>query len=276
MLLPKVIVRSRCRKSLLALCWLVVIAGFGEAALADVPQDAIDIPTRSGITQRFLYLAPQSPKAAVILFSGGQGNLQIAADGTFKSSAQNFLVRTRRLFAENGLAVAVIDAPSDRQTYPFLGGFRQTPEHVVDVKAVIAWLKQKTNLPVWLVGTSRGTQSAAFVATELWRGENGIDGLVLTSTILSDNRSRAVPEMPLQNLAIPVLVVHHEQDRCRNCPYTEIPRLMQRLSGTAKKELITITGGEDRGDPCEALAHHGFNGQEADVVAKITAWVVAH
>ena len=32
-------------------------------------------------------------------------------------------------------------------------------------------------------------------------------------------------------------------------------------------------GGINVGDPCEARAHHGFNGIEADVVAKIAAWI---
>jgi len=34
--------------------------------------------------------------------------------------------------------VAVIDAPSDRQSDPYLAGFRQTAHHVADIKATIA------------------------------------------------------------------------------------------------------------------------------------------
>jgi hypothetical protein len=62
--------------------------------------------------------------------------------------------------------VSTIDAPSDRQSNPYLGGFRQRPEHVEDVKAVFAWIKRQANIPVWLVGTSRGTQSAAYIAVQ--------------------------------------------------------------------------------------------------------------
>jgi hypothetical protein len=68
-----------------------------------------------------------------------------------KWGAGNFLVRTRQLFAEGGIMVAVVDAPSDRQSQPYLEGFRQTPEHVADLKAVIAWLREKANPPVWIV-----------------------------------------------------------------------------------------------------------------------------
>ena len=142
-------------KRLLAFWCFTVLIGLCQSALAQVPQKVVDVPTRPGVTQRFLYLAPESPIAAVILFAGGHGGLQILPNGSFKWGAENFLVRTRQLFAKNGLSVAVVDAPSDRQATPFLDGFRQRPEHVADIKAVIAWIKQQTNVPVWLVGTSR-------------------------------------------------------------------------------------------------------------------------
>ncbi len=234
----------------------------------------VDIPTRPGVTQRFVYLAPQNPKAAVILFPGGHGGLQIQSSGGFTWGENNFMVRTRQLFAQNGLSVAVLDAPSDRQSAPFLGGFRQTPQHASDAKAVIAWLSQQANVPVWLVGTSMGTLSAAFIATQVGPRDGGPDGLVLTSTMLTFDAGRPVPAMPLKNIAIPVLVVHHEKDGCKYCAYRDIPLLMEKLTSTPRKELMTFSGGVSRGDPCEAMAYHGFNGLEKDVVGKIAEWII--
>jgi hypothetical protein len=179
-----------------------VAFGFCHMAMSQTAPQVVDLPTRPGVTQRFVYLAPDQPKAAVILLAGGHGGLQISGSDGFKWGKGNFLVRSRQLFASQGLAVAVVDAPSDRQEPPFLSGFRQTNEHVEDIKAVIGWIKQ-SKLPVWLVGTSRGTQSAAYIATQLPVAAGGPDGLVLTSTILWDKRSRVVPEMPLEKLAIP-------------------------------------------------------------------------
>ncbi len=250
-----------------------IALGLDHAALAEAPGRVIDIPTRPGVTQRFLYLSPNAPKASVILFPGGHGGIELSPSGGFGWGSGNFLVRTRQLFAERGLSVVVVDAPSDRQSPPFLGGFRQTAEHVADIKAVITWLRQQKNVPVWLVGTSRGTQSAAFIATQLGVKEEGPDGLVLTSTILSDDKGRPVTKMPLESIAVPVLVVHHEQDGCRHCSYKEVPLLMKRLTGSPRTELVTVNGGEDRGDPCEARAYHGFNGRETEVVGKIADWI---
>jgi dienelactone hydrolase len=93
------------------------------------------------VRQRLPVLAPPQARAAVALFAGGHGGLQIQPDGTSRWGAGNFLVRTPQLFADQGLAVVLVDAPSDRQGEPFLGGFRQSPEHTADVKAVIAWLR---------------------------------------------------------------------------------------------------------------------------------------
>lgn len=262
-------------KRLLAFWCLIAVMCISQSAVAQVSEKVVDIPTRPGVTQRFLYLMPESPKAAVILFPGGHGGLQISQNGSLRWGKDNFLVRTRQEFAGRGLSVVVIDAPSDRQSQPFLGGFRQKTEHVEDIKAVIAWLRKQNNVPVWFVGTSRGTQSAAFIATQIGVKDGGADGLVLTSTILSDEKSRPVPEMPLGKIAVPVLVVHHEQDGCKHCSYQDIPQLMRKLQGAPRKELITITGGEDRGDPCEAFAYHGFNGNEVAVVAKVAEWIAA-
>ena len=232
----------------------------------------VDVATREGVTQRFLLLQPPDAKAAVILFAGGDGGIQIAPDGSIKR-AGNFLVRSRATFAAQGLAVAVIDAPSDRQSEPFLSGFRQTASHVADVKAVIAWLRLETKLPVWLIGTSRGTQSAAYVATQLAPADGGADGIVLTSSVLVDKRSRPVPGLPLDRINVPVLVTHHRLDSCRACLFADLPLLTDKLKHLKKTATLVFEGGGSVGDPCEARAYHGYNGIETEVVSQIAGWI---
>jgi pimeloyl-ACP methyl ester carboxylesterase len=253
---------------------LAYVCALSSPAIAQITERVVDVPTRTGITERIIVLTPSAPKAVVILLAGGHGGLQIANDGSMQWGKGNFLVRSRRLFADHGLMVVVLDAPSDRQSPPYLDGFRQTKDHAADLKAVIAWSRETARAPVWLVGTSRGTQSAAYVATELPRAD-GPDGVVLSSTILTDPRSRPVTAMPLGNIAVPVLVVHHEQDACRLCNFADVPSLMSKLSNAPRKELLAFKGGENRGDPCEAFAYHGYNGLEGDVVRQTAAWILA-
>lgn len=235
----------------------------------------VDVPTRPGVTERVLYVAPAAPKAAAVLFAGGNGYVGIGSDGSLVNG-NNFLVRTRAMFAERGIAVAVIDPPSDRLRPPYLGGFRQSAQHVDDIRAIVAWLRKETALPVWLIGTSRGTQSAAYVATQLpSAAAGGADGVVLTSTILvgSNAQDRPVAAMPLERIAVPVLVVHHRLDACPLCPIAQLPKLTDPLRHAPRSDTIVVEGGTSTGDPCEAFAYHGFNGGERAVVAMIARWM---
>lgn len=250
----------------------MLLLAAASGTYAQSPQ-VVDVPSRPGVTQRILVITPDKPRAAVILFAGGDGGLTLEADGRIPKLGGNFLVRSRQLFVEQGLTTVIIDAPSDRQSPPFLSGYRQTDDHVADAKAVIAWLRQQSKIPVWLIGTSRGTQSVAHIATRLPATDGGPDGIVLTSTVVSDPRSRAVPEMTLDRIRIPVLVAHHREDSCRVCRFSDVPQLMERLTTPPRKELLVFEGGISVGDPCEARAYHGFNGIEREVVQRIAAWI---
>jgi len=65
---------------------------------------------------------PSNAKAAVILIAGGHGGLQIFPSDKMKWASGNFVVRSRQVIAQRELIVATIDAPSDRQSNPCLGG----------------------------------------------------------------------------------------------------------------------------------------------------------
>lgn len=80
--------------------------------------------------------------------------------------------------------------------------------------------------------------------------------------------------MNIGKVTVPVLVVHHREDGCRLCAYSDMPKLMNRLTSASRKELITIDGGTNVGDPCEAQAYHGFNGRDEEVVKVIAKWIV--
>ncbi|WP_233272906.1 hypothetical protein [Paraburkholderia acidisoli] len=112
----------------LALALALVLAFAQRPAFAqEATPRVIDIPTREGVTQRFLYLAPPAPKAIAVLYAGGHGGLQIGSNGTFGWGRNNFLVRARQYFLEEDVAVAIVDAPSDRLSPPWLTGFARRP-----------------------------------------------------------------------------------------------------------------------------------------------------
>ena len=125
--------------------------------------------------------------------------------------------------------------------------------HVADIAAVISAMRKQFGLPVWLIGTSRGTQSVAYAATQLPKPD-APDGIVLTATILKDPRSVAVPDMALDKLALPTLVVHHANDQCRVCLPADLPRLASVLGRLPRFQLQMISGGiSARGGALSAL-----------------------
>jgi pimeloyl-ACP methyl ester carboxylesterase len=251
----------------------LAVAWLGAVSAPALDEEVKTVPTRPGVTNAFLLVRPPGPPmASVILFAGGHGGLALSGGG-FGWGSKNFLVRTRARFAEHGLLVAVIDAPSDRRDHA-LWNFRLTAEHAEDVKAVIAALRALAPVPVWVVGTSMGTVSAASVAARL--GAGGPDGVVLTSSVT--RTSRAVGEIiglaKLGRIAVPTLLVHHVHDECASTPVGAMSGVLKDLKNAPRKELLTFDGGDPpRSGPCEAMAAHGYLGLEAEVVAAIARWI---
>lgn len=257
--------------------WIAPLVGAAVMAWsaqvsAQSGEQVIDLPTRTGVTQRLLVLEPPAPKAVVALFAGGHGGLQIGRFGYITSLGGNFLVRTRAQWVTHGLVTVVVDAPSDRQSPPYLGEYRQREEHAADVSAIIDWARKKYGVPVWLVGTSRGSESAAFVATRRPRPA-GPDGVVLTASVVGD-KDYAINRLALENIRIPVLLAGHQDDACPHTAYNDMPAVLDQLVNTPRKQLLGFVGGNTRGDPCQAASHHGFSGIEADVVGQISAWIL--
>jgi hypothetical protein len=224
------------------------------------------------VTQRLLVRRPAEPQGTVVLFAGGHGVLSLSPEGRIGWGAGNFLVRSRGLFAEGGLVTAVMDAASDLQGGgQGKPGYRFSSEYAEDVKAVVAHLRAVPG-PVVLVGTSRGTISAASAGARIREG--GPDGIVLTSSATQGRGS--LQEISLGRIRVPVLLVHHQNDPCKVTPFSDMGWLKGALSGSPAVELRPITGGgPERGDPCEAFSHHGYVGQEREVVESIAAWVKA-
>lgn len=144
---------------------------------------------------------------------------------------------------------------------------------MTDVRKVLEFVKAKSDAPVWVVGTSRGTISATATAINL---QNNIAGLVLTSSVVSYKKVGAVPKQDLAAIKIPVLVLHHSKDECVLCRPYEVPAILRGLTNASVKKEIMVDGGANpSGDVCAALHWHGFIGIEQEVVKVISNWINA-
>ena len=242
-------------------------------ANSQVTQEIVNLKTRDDVTMRVLLLSPKEPKASLILFAGGHGGLRIYPNGSMQWGENNFLIRTKSIFTELGVNVAIVDAPSDRLRPPFLSGFRNSEEHFKDIKALTILLKNKYSVPIWLVGTSRGTESAASVGIKL-QDESEVKGIILTSSILIGQDGNPIPEMALNKYKKPVLIVHHEKDECIVTKFSDLNKLSSILNSNNRNEVVIYSEGITRGDACAGMSHHGFNGIEQQVVSKIVDWVI--
>ena len=242
------------------------------SAAAAHADEIVTLKTREGVTQSFTLLVPDKPVASVILFPGGNGKtaLHILKPGQMVKKG-NFLVRIRYELQRLGLTVAIVDVPSDQQSGGMIT-FRHSDEHARDIGVVVDYLKAKAPLPVWLIGTSRGTESAASLAIKL--GPR-IDGVILTSSITVQNRGgENVLRLPLDSVRVPVLAVAHKDDGCHVTPPHGADQIVKAASSSPRRKALMFEGGDSpQSEPCEALAQHGFVGIEKKVAAALADFI---
>lgn len=238
----------------------------------------VSIPTRSGVRQRVLLnKAANAGTKAVILFTGGNGTPITIPEGQNIWFSGNFLVRSSALFADAGFITAVVDSPSDRPEGP-LGGrdggmtdaFRQSSMHHTDIRAVVDFLVDEGAREVYLIGTSRGTLSVAYLATVMTHPN--VRGYVLTST-LAENP--ATVRSYARRITDPVLMAHHTGDTCWVTLYSDARAIYESIPASTRKEFVSVSGGSPPIDdnPCRARTAHGFLGKEREAVGAIVEWM---
>jgi len=226
------------------------------------------VPTRPDVKTTLFWETAADAKATVLLFPGGGGGFGQVVDG--KATGGNFLVRSAPHFLAQGFNVAIFGRPSDAEELGWAD--RTAAPHLADARAVLDFVKQKSGAPVWLVGTSRGTVSAAAMAIEVQ--DPAIAGLVLTSSAVKPGTPGNVPGQNLPAIKLPVLVLHHSKDACTHCPPSGVPAILQGLVNAPIKKQVFVDGGANpNGDVCAALHWHGFIGMEAEAVDLIAGWI---
>jgi pimeloyl-ACP methyl ester carboxylesterase len=264
-----VTVRYRLMRLLIILGLLVFDAGVSA-------QEIITLATRKGVTQSFFLTSiPKNLQAIAILFPGSGGSINLRTEnGQAKFNQGNFLVRSRVEFVKRGVIAAVIDAPSDQQGgWGMTDDFRLGDQHLADISAVIDDLGKKfPGVPLFLVGTSRGTASAASLGARL--GEK-LAGVVLTSTVFraAPRRSKepgpGLSKFEFATVKVPLLFVHHVSDQCESTQYSDAARLAE------KYPLISVFGGSPpQSGPCDAFSQHGYLGKESETVEQIVNWML--
>jgi hypothetical protein len=255
--------------AVLSIVWSLYFAALAHA------QEIVTLSTRPGVTQSyFLAHVPANPRAIGILFPGSGGLIQLRQDkGRIKFGQNNFLVRARSEFVKRGVIAAVVDAPSDLQSGGMSDEFRLGENHFADISAIVADLGNRfPGIEQFLIGTSRGTISAAAVGARLGAKPAGV---VLTSTMFRQAGPRSKEPGPglsrfdFASIKAPLLFVHHASDQCGVTPYGEAARLMDRYP------LISVLGGKPpESGPCDPFSAHGYFGKESETIEQIVNWML--
>ncbi|MDA0784945.1 MAG: hypothetical protein O3B37_01530 [Proteobacteria bacterium] len=249
----------------------------------------VSVDIRDGQTQAYSFgvaADETTALATLVLLPGGGGAVNLDAQGCPRDLTGNTLTRNVSAFRAAGFTTALVDAPTDHQSGDGLGGFRTDSAHADDLGAVIADIRGRSALPVYIVGSSRGTISAVNAAANL-TGIYAPDGVILFSPITSGRVggqkawvAQTVFDASLGNIHQPILVVAHESDACIRTPPEKARDILPRTNG-AIEQMVMVTGGPatDTGvtgvKACQGKFPHGFGGQD-DLVNKLISEFVAN
>jgi len=159
---------------------------------ARVCGEVVTLATHDRTTTRYALAgpkeAPAGDRVALVLLVGSGGDLDLDDRGCPRALKGNSLVRSLPYFHAEGFFTALVDVPSDHRGEEGLAGFRTSSDHAADLGLVVTDVRRRTSGSVWAIGTSRGTISAANVASRFTSLATP-DGLVLTSAVTSGSRS---------------------------------------------------------------------------------------
>lgn len=188
-----------------------------------------------------------APRYIVILFPGGSGAVdpRIENGRLVYGFKGNFLVRSRPLIVDHEFATVTTNSSQSEER----------------IQAVLDDLGRRfPQARIYLMGTSNGTGPTMALAAYL---SDRIAGEIHTS---SRSQIYGFDARKYKNRH---LVVHHKGDLCRVTPFNAAEASHERFGN----DFIAMEGGISVGDPCEAFAHHGYNGIERETVDAIKKWI---
>lgn len=210
------------------------------SAIAATTTTVVDLP-RGTHTQRILHVRPDAPIAHIVSVPGNDGVYGIQDNGAMATVTAMCgpFSRTRQAFADQGFAVTLVDANS-------AGGVYDLP----DLVAVLRYLRERDDLPIWVAGGSASTGAVSNVAL------NRPADIPVGVIFFSPQRPSAI----VSSITGPALVVYHPADdgQFGNSMFNA-------LTAAAVRERIVMSGGNSSG-----CGYHLFDGLDAEVVSATT------
>ncbi|HEY6563641.1 MAG TPA: hypothetical protein VIY86_04055, partial [Pirellulaceae bacterium] len=218
-------------------------------AIGAITSTVVDIPTPRGVTQRILHVRPDSPKAIMVWITSGNGVLGIDDNGVMLNGSCPTIPRNRLAFAERGIALALVDVPSD-------GLIRQ----LADVSEVIRYVRTRDTVPIWLAGGSMSTAATAGFATSL----------PASDPIGAIFHAPYTTSYDVELIRRPTLVIYHAED-----PHQVGAAFYASLYAATVKQVEVMSGGS--AEACGGLiGYHTFQGLDDQFVAAVAGFIDKH
>jgi len=234
-------------------------------------EEIVSVETRPGVSVRMVLVKPDGePKGIFLAYPGGNGRV-IVPDGRIIRAS--FIRSSSRHYPAHGFVAAVVDVPSD-EARGLVDVMRLQDERLEDAKKLIDFLMRRWDRPLFALGHSSGTLSAALLAVRL--GDPRLRGIVLAGSVSSSrDRIRDLYYVPLGRIKLPVLIVHHENDGCQWTSFRGAQHVSKRFESSPRVNFLAVQGGHPAlsSDPCQgSWTPHDLFGKEPEVVAAIIAW----
>ena len=270
---PSLAARVWCVVCGLLFLFTPVLHAQTTAAGENLTEQWVSVELSSGVRQDGVLsvrTGTSSPDVLAVLLPGHPSVLRpVVTDQRMTASRLdgNFLVRARRHLADERIALLLVDCRSDSGD-ECSAKYQASPGRHTDVMALIQRVQQQ--LPslqkVWLVSTSMGSISSAFMALH---GKGAYAGTIHTAAITEPYAMYSYRELggfDYGQITGVQAFVHHQNDPCPFTTHSGAAKLAQKFN----IPLVTVHGGSGfQGHPCRAFTEHGFRGKEREVMQHI-------
>ena len=208
-----------------------------------------------------MYWRGKDAKAVLMLIPGGEGHVGLKPGQTEHRYHQFQTLQrlTDPALTSGQFDLVLLDSPaplSPNQRYPAArGGI----EHMIRIESAIRFYREKTGLPVWLMGHSNGGISLTEFLKHA-RKNNRVD--LIGGMVVSAVRNESHFEEPI---GFPMLFIHHQQDGCSSTTLSASYRNYEKVKAfiTAPVDFVTVRGGQaESRDPCRSGFHMYFGAAE--------------
>lgn len=242
-------------------CLFLALSGniFAEVVSIDLVENGKIIDASPTLT---MFWQGENSKAVLVLIPGGDGHIGLKKD---RQDIKFHFYQTIKLLSNpsatsGNFDVVIFDSPyplSPNQKYPSARG---SSDHIKRIESVLAYYKEKTQLPIFIMGHSNGGISLMELIRKLQK-ENKTH--LIGGMIVSSARNETLFSPPLN---FPILFIDHKNNGCSRSDMTvyETYEKVENFSQSVVEQILITSGESQNNNPCFS-GYHMYYKAEVEV-----------